>query len=184
MSYIFLTSSIAERLWKKFSNVAGINTDKMHLQQLITSWWKLTGPAKLQAVYKTMPTIVMWTLWKRRNARKHGENVSYTSMEWQIQDIVKKFIKVSYPWVKGWSWNWFEMVEKLKELRPKLHFVWVTWKYPNSQRLKCNTDGASRGNPGLSSYGFCTRDDRGDLIFAEQSCHSHRYLMEEKKSKK
>ncbi|KAH0746233.1 hypothetical protein KY285_007890 [Solanum tuberosum] len=59
------------------------------------------------------------------------------------------------------------MVEKLKELRPKLHFFWVTWKYPNSQRLKCNTDGRSRGNLGLSSYGFCIRDDRGDLIFAE-----------------
>ncbi|KAH0712331.1 hypothetical protein KY289_008290 [Solanum tuberosum] len=44
------------------------------------------------------------------------------------------------------------MVEKLKELRPKLHFFWVTWKYPNSQRMKCNTDGRSRGNLGLSSY--------------------------------
>ncbi|KAK6795234.1 hypothetical protein RDI58_008687 [Solanum bulbocastanum] len=33
--------------------------------------------------------------------------------------------------------------------------------------VKYNTDGASRGNPGVSSYAFCLRDDRGDIIYAE-----------------
>ncbi|XP_060195025.1 uncharacterized protein LOC132625763 [Lycium barbarum] len=32
--------------------------------------------------------------------------------------------------------------------------------------FKCNTN-VSQGNPGLSSYAFCIRDDRGDHIYAQ-----------------
>ncbi|XP_059285588.1 uncharacterized protein LOC132039055 [Lycium ferocissimum] len=31
---------------------------------------------------------------------------------------------------------------------------------------KCNSDGASKGNPGPSSAGFCVRDSLGDFIYA------------------
>ncbi|XP_060195035.1 uncharacterized protein LOC132624247 [Lycium barbarum] len=31
----------------------------------------------------------------------------------------------------------------------------------------CNTDRASRGNPGISSYTFCIRDELGDLVYAK-----------------
>nr|XP_009793482.1 PREDICTED: uncharacterized protein LOC104240345 [Nicotiana sylvestris] len=31
---------------------------------------------------------------------------------------------------------------------------------------KCNTDGASKGNPGLRSLGFCVRNDEGDVVYA------------------
>ncbi|XP_070031692.1 uncharacterized protein [Nicotiana tomentosiformis] len=31
---------------------------------------------------------------------------------------------------------------------------------------KCNTDGASKGNHGPSSLGFCVRDDEGDVVYA------------------
>ncbi|MEX7539411.1 ribonuclease H family protein, partial [Providencia rettgeri] len=30
--------------------------------------------------------------------------------------------------------------------------------------IKVNTDGASRGNPGRSSWAFCVRDERRDVI--------------------
>ncbi|KAM3357206.1 hypothetical protein P3S68_023920 [Capsicum galapagoense] len=33
--------------------------------------------------------------------------------------------------------------------------------------VKYNTDGASRGNRGLSSYAFCLRDEHGDIVYAE-----------------
>lgn len=33
--------------------------------------------------------------------------------------------------------------------------------------MTCNTDGASKGNPGMSSYGYCIRDGNGDLTYAE-----------------
>lgn len=33
--------------------------------------------------------------------------------------------------------------------------------------LKCNTDGACRGNPGMGAAAFCIRNDRGELIYAK-----------------
>ncbi|XP_019233145.1 PREDICTED: uncharacterized protein LOC109213772 [Nicotiana attenuata] len=32
---------------------------------------------------------------------------------------------------------------------------------------KCNTDGASKGNPCPSSLGFCVRNDEGDAVYAK-----------------
>ncbi|XP_060182980.1 uncharacterized protein LOC132612928 [Lycium barbarum] len=59
------------------------------------------------------------------------------------------------------------MYQQLSTYRPKLYYAKVLWRMPLSGRLKCNTDGASRGNPGRSSYGFCIRDSRGDLVYAQ-----------------
>lgn len=50
---------------------------------------------------------------------------------------------------------------------PKLSYTLVRWLCPNIGGLKCNTDGASRGNVGVSSYGFCHRDWHGDVINVE-----------------
>lgn len=33
--------------------------------------------------------------------------------------------------------------------------------------MKYNIDGACKGNPRFSSYGFCIRDISGDLVYAE-----------------
>lgn len=33
--------------------------------------------------------------------------------------------------------------------------------------VTCNTDGASKGSPSMSSYGFCIRNSDGDLIYAK-----------------
>lgn len=38
---------------------------------------------------------------------------------------------------------------------------------PPNNWLKCNTDGASRGNPGPSSAAFCIRDHEGNLVVAK-----------------
>ncbi|KAH0636655.1 hypothetical protein KY289_036570 [Solanum tuberosum] len=43
----------------------------------------------------------------------------------------------------------------------------VKWMKPSEGWVTCNTDRASKGNSGLSSYEFCIRDENGDLIYAE-----------------
>lgn len=43
----------------------------------------------------------------------------------------------------------------------------VTWKLPSRGTFKCNTDGCSKGNPGLNAVVFCIGNDEGDLVYAE-----------------
>jgi len=166
MSHIFLTASLANKLWRQFANFAGVRIEGMHLQQLIIEWWKFNTSPQLQRVMRAMPAIIMWTIWKRRNNIKHGGNTTLSGMVVQVQDMVRKLVKTLYPWIHLESNLWPDIVMKLKWYTPKLHYHSVLWKPPDTHRLKCNTDGASKGNPGLSSYGFCLRNSHGNLIYA------------------
>lgn len=86
-------------------------------------------------------------------------------------------IKLKYPWIRVPK-EWTEIVKLLREYKPKLHYYAVSWKRPHQGTIKCNTDGVSRGNPGESAYGFCLRDDQGDIIYAEAGGLRHRTNME------
>uniref|UniRef100_M1BF38 RNase H family protein n=1 Tax=Solanum tuberosum TaxID=4113 RepID=M1BF38_SOLTU len=166
MTHLFLTAPIATRLWRQFAIFAGINIDGMHLQQLIITWWNHDAPTKLQVIYRVMPALIMWTLWKRRNTIKHGGNTTFTEMVSQIHELIRKVMKLLYPRIRLDRRDCPDFIAKIKEYKPKLYVHSVVWKPPVAQKLKCNTDGASRGNPGMCSFSFCIRDDRGDIRYA------------------
>ncbi|KAK6773737.1 hypothetical protein RDI58_028975 [Solanum bulbocastanum] len=109
----------------------------------------------------------MWELWKRRNARRHGKGTSFKKMYYQCQLNVHYLIKVKFPQLRNITHIWQGMFHQLKEYRPILHYLAVKWTHPQEGWVKCNTDGASKGNPEESSYGFCIRDSSGDLLYAE-----------------
>lgn len=75
-------------------------------------------------------------------------------------------VKSFFPWIKLSTWTWIDVVETIRPYKPRLHYHKVMWLKPGIGQAKCDTDGASRGNPGINSYGFCIRDDKGDLIYA------------------
>lgn len=130
-------------------------------------WWTIKATTKLEVVYKIIPTIIMWNIWKRRNTIKHGGNVRYEELVWQCQEVIRKLIKKLYPWIKMGEESWPEIVSRLRRYKPRLHYCSVMWIFPEKNRFKCNTDGASRGNPGMSTCAFCIRDDKGDLVYAK-----------------
>lgn len=53
----------------------------------------------------------------------------------------------------------------MENYTPKLIIHKVLWELPMEGWLKVNTDGASRGNPGRSSIGFCIRNEIGDVMY-------------------
>jgi len=59
------------------------------------------------------------------------------------------------------------MVDNLQNYKATLHYQVVRWMKPQEGWVTCNTDGASKGNPGKSAYVYCIRDKDGDLIYAE-----------------
>ncbi|KAH0650587.1 hypothetical protein KY284_030499 [Solanum tuberosum] len=64
-------------------------------------------------------------------------------------------------------YHWPQVLDRLQSYKPTLHYQMVSWRKPSEGWVTCNTDGASKGNPGVSSYGYCIRDMNGDLIYAE-----------------
>lgn len=63
--------------------------------------------------------------------------------------------------------TWPGLLSNLENFTPTLKWSKVLWEFPPKGWVKYNTDGASRGNPGLSSYAFCLIDEKGDLLYAE-----------------
>ncbi|KAK4728472.1 hypothetical protein R3W88_021460 [Solanum pinnatisectum] len=125
-------------------------------------WWQVeavnskyeTNP-KVKHIMKTLPAIIMWELWKRRNAKRHDNEVSYDKMYTQCPSTVHMLIRAKYPWLRAIPYDWLGMFDLLQQYKPNLYYH------------ICNTDGASKGNLEESSYGFCIRGRQGDLVYAE-----------------
>lgn len=167
MTHLLLTAPITQRLWKQFASCAGFSIDGLHLHQLIFRWWEYEGSPKLQQIMKAIPTIVIWELWKRRNAKRHGKEVFFNKMYFHCQRTVHQLIIVKFPWIRDIPYHWEGMFDSLQGYKPKLYYQLVQWSMSEEGWIKCNTDGASKGNPGVSSYGFCIRNENGDLLYAE-----------------
>lgn len=84
---------------------------------------------------------------------------------WKIQYLIRKLIKRLYPWIKIEKAPWSQIVTKLREYMPKLHYFNAIWKFSEKNKLIYNTDEASKGNPGMSNFVLCIKDDIGDMIF-------------------
>jgi len=107
-------------------------------------------------------------LWRRRNKKKHeGKDLSLSRIIHNITRSMYRLIKVRRPWMNV-SGRWEVMIKELEEYCTGMAAKKVKWECPPEGWInKYNTDGASRGNPGLSSYAFCLRDERVDIIHAE-----------------
>nr|XP_016462864.1 PREDICTED: uncharacterized protein LOC107785952 [Nicotiana tabacum] len=148
LPHVFLTSPAARFVWNYFGTPVGIKTQGKQLVQLINEWWNKAGNTSLKAVYQAMPSLIVWHMWKRMNSGKHGKTVRR-------------------PGIKGVTTNWTDLHENLANHVPKLRYTKVMWQLPHMGWIKCNTDGACRGDNRGASYGFCIRDGIGDLIYAQ-----------------
>ncbi|XP_060194905.1 uncharacterized protein LOC132624092 [Lycium barbarum] len=106
------------------------------------------------------------SLWRKRNDIMHGKSMSTDKVLYRINYNLHNLVRDVYPWLKEVPHDWPQLIKFLEGVRSTSSIRLVHWNYPRVGWFKCNTDGASRGNPGLSSVAFCIRDDRGDLVYA------------------
>ncbi|XP_060170595.1 uncharacterized protein LOC132601532 [Lycium barbarum] len=126
----------------------------------------MQGPTKLKAVMQAAPAFICWQLWKRRNTIMHGGKINKLKVIHGINYNLQQLVKTLYPWLRQVPDEWPKLVKYLEDYRPRIAYKMVQWQFPDAGWFKCNTDGASRGNPRLSSTAFCSRDEVGNLIYA------------------
>lgn len=117
------------------------------MKQAIKKWWDVQGNARQKVFFQAIPNLILWFLWKRRNSVLHGGNYTTSKVIWDINSTAQKFIKVKFKYTDVPS-TWPHMVALLDGFRPRFISKWVKWYPPPSDWWKCNTEGASRGNPG------------------------------------
>ncbi|XP_049362737.1 uncharacterized protein LOC125827465 [Solanum verrucosum] len=145
----------------------GIKYTGNQLFPALNSVWKGVEGMKARHIIRSIPVIIIWELWIRRNQMKLGKQVSYYVVKDRYERMIHWLIKNHYPNWKDVPTKWLQSFDRIQQQKKQLFFKIVKWKLPGAGMLKCNTDGAYRGNPGISSYAFCIRNDQGDLIYAE-----------------
>ncbi|XP_059274720.1 uncharacterized protein LOC132029492 [Lycium ferocissimum] len=80
---------------------------------------------------------------------------------------MQRFVQVRNPSITQIPHKWSDLIQVMECLKPTLKVTKVFWRPPPQDWVSCNTDGASRGNPGRGAYGFCIRDTQGDVIVAK-----------------
>ncbi|WMV13503.1 hypothetical protein MTR67_006888 [Solanum verrucosum] len=80
---------------------------------------------------------------------------------------VHQLVKANYLWLRNVPYNWNGMFDLLQQYRPTLYFHIVKWSVLRRYGLSVTRMGQPEGIPGESSYGFCIRDNKGDLVYAE-----------------
>ncbi|XP_070050771.1 uncharacterized protein [Nicotiana tomentosiformis] len=152
---------------EEYEAASGIRTDGKQLVQVINEWWSKPVNTILKALNQAMPSLIVWNLWKKRNSRKHGKNVSINRLIFQISTSIQMLLKVRRPYFKGVIANWPDLHEKLSQHIPKLRYTKVLWELPHVVWIKFNNYGACRGDNGGSSYVFGIRDRIRDIIYAQ-----------------
>lgn len=127
----------------------------------------LKSEGEQKAYYQAIPSMIVWELWKRNNSRKHEvRTISIQKVIFNVTRNIEILLKVRNP-KQEFSYAWQEIVKELEKRRSKLKITKVWRKFPEERWVKYNTDGASRGNPCISSYACCLRNEQGDLIYAQ-----------------
>lgn len=169
LDHLFLTSPIAFKLWEFFVNCTSFKVEGQLLFPLIHQWWNFVEGLRGNKILRSIPVIIMWEIWKHRNCIRHGKLAQPHRLIQNCSKTLQMLMKVNNP-------QWTSMPKLLRDCfyllqthGPILQCQLVQRKAPNIGWVKCNTDGASKDNLGLSSYGFCIKDHLGDLIYVESS---------------
>lgn len=80
---------------------------------------------------------------------------------------INQFVKTTFPCIKGVPFLWGSIVDHLSNYRPKLYIMAITLTPAKGGWVTCNTNGASRGIPGVNAYNYCIRNECGNLFYAK-----------------
>ncbi|KAM7465445.1 hypothetical protein LguiB_013007 [Lonicera macranthoides] len=142
----------------------------LSLVSRVNEWWliRIKSPCH-KVVLSLIPVLICWMLWKNRNkGRFEGVNMSIAHIIKEIGDyvrcllinstIVQKRVDGDDVWIK-------DFVKSAPPMRMGVLSI-IKWTAPGKDRVKLNTDGWSKGNPGLSGGGALIRNHCGSLVAA------------------
>ncbi|KAL0378660.1 UNVERIFIED_CONTAM: putative ribonuclease H protein [Sesamum radiatum] len=133
--------------------------------------WKIRLGTKTH-IRDAIPLLILWNIWNLRNDSKYEGVVFKASL------IIRKTMTYLHNLHKSGimetnhaQGDLFAMNSLHIHLQPKTQWkkaIIVHWRKPQERWYKMNTDGASKGNPGISGARGILRDQLGRVIFVFQ----------------
>lgn len=133
----------------------------------VISIWDLQWSGQVRDLVLSAVTHIIWFIWFARNQlRFNNQSMTVSS----IRHLISASVAMSGNLSLGKSSSLMLEFQLLKSFHVSIHHpkapqvIQVNWYKPPCGWFKCNSDGASRGNPGLSAYGGIFRDSSGAIL--------------------
>ncbi|KAG6537372.1 hypothetical protein ZIOFF_002462 [Zingiber officinale] len=163
--HLFYHGAIALEVWRYFAQLFGVDRFLVFENWRSGQYWSYGGHIR-----EAIPFLIIWFLWCARNDAKHrGIRIVAKKIIWNVSQYVITGISAGI--IKPGHWKGFIMAAQNMGLLVKPRTVntisVVTWKKPKVGWFKLNTDGCSKGNLGLSSFGVIIRDHSGNVMMVK-----------------
>ncbi|XP_027152155.1 uncharacterized protein LOC113758673 [Coffea eugenioides] len=177
IEHLFSNGRIASEVWNYFGGVCGMDFPGPSLRPRIVSWWLSSHDSEIQRfIAHILPGIVCWQIWKARNkAMFEGSQMRSSAIcnaiFLEIQTIVRIHFKQVWrvqSFTQLYDWSYSSTVT--------LTYKFVRWEKKEANGYTLNTDGCSKGNPGVGGGGGVLRDSNGipligfSAYFGETTC--------------
>ncbi|XP_071939888.1 uncharacterized protein [Coffea arabica] len=141
-----------------------------NLRHRVLQWWLRRGQnVYLKFVYRLLPMLSCWELWKARNKGVfEGRRMVGTEVVRQVFHQLRDLFHGHFPEITFSSGSWEGFHSSLLALRRRMSILPVRWVAP-TVGYKLNSDGCARGNSGISRGRGVVRDSEG-LVIVEYSC--------------
>lgn len=106
----------------------------------------------------------MWTLWKKKLYQAWRISTFHWDGHIDTRGSEKGY-KMLYLWIRM-DMDMARSYCQAQSLQAQVALHNVTWRKLKNQQMRCNTDGVCRGYPDISSYDFCLKNNKEDLIDA------------------
>ncbi|XP_071922581.1 uncharacterized protein [Coffea arabica] len=164
LDHIFCTGDVATEVWSSFEDPGEMGRVS-NLRHRVLQWWLRCGQnVYLKFVYRLLPMLTCWELWKARNKGVfEGRRMVGIEVVRQVFHQLRDLFHGQFPEITFSSGSWEGFYSSLLALRRRMSILLVRWMAP-TVGCKLNSDGCTRGNPGVNGGGGVVRDSEGQVI--------------------
>ncbi|KAL0349464.1 UNVERIFIED_CONTAM: putative ribonuclease H protein [Sesamum radiatum] len=168
LRHLFIDGTGISRVWEYFAKKLNMNLPRTDNIVLLLNYWRISALGA-NHIRMILPMLILWFGWLERNDVKHrNKKFNPERIIWKVHQHIVTISKTKI--AKGLNWKGDRHFAKSIGLdigssyKPKLKIV--KWTKPEAGWIKINTDGASKGNPGVAGAGGIARNEEGAVIFA------------------
>ncbi|XP_071927455.1 uncharacterized protein [Coffea arabica] len=177
IEHLFSNGNIASTIWNYFGAACGFDLSASSLRLRIVGWWLKSYDSEIRRfIGRVLPCLVCWHIWKARNKAMFDDvqmrsiaicHAIFSEIQSMVGIYLKKPLRVP---------SFYHLYDWPNSSEVGFTYKLVRWETKESGRLTLNTDGCSKGNPGVGAGGGVLRESNGlpligfSAYFGETTC--------------
>ncbi|XP_071917081.1 uncharacterized protein [Coffea arabica] len=167
IEHLFSNGQIASAVWNYFGGLYGFNSPGSSLRPRIVGWWLRLHDSEIRRLIdRILPSVVCWQIWKARNkAMFEGVQMRSTAICHDIFSEIQSMMGIHFKQVFRLQ-SFCQLYDRSNLSVGRVAYKFVRWETKETGWLIFNTDGCSKGNPGVGGGAGVLRDSTGLSVIA------------------